>query len=266
MLSQLHGLTPVLAIPIWDNYVASLEHALDFLARTFHSAGLAVIVFTIMIKTLLLPLTVKSTRSSKAMQELQPKVKELQKKYGKDRQKISQETMRLYSEYRVNPAAGCLPMIVQIPIFFGLYRSIRHLSQGTTSIHVSDYWTHGFLWLQSLAEPDPYKILPIAAGVFQFVQTKMMRPAGQEKVTDPQQAMMNTMMTFMPLMVVVFGWNFASGSCSLLGDAEHLLRGSAVVHHRLGQHEGLGSRVCRSCRSIAGLDTGRRARSTMWWW
>ena len=68
-----------------------------------------------------------------------------------------------------------------------------------------------FLWLHSLNVPDPYKILPIAAGVFQFVQTKMMKPQGQGKSSDPQQAMMNTMMNFMPLMVVVFGWTFASG-------------------------------------------------------
>jgi YidC/Oxa1 family membrane protein insertase len=212
VFSELHGFTPVLAsIPIWDNYVDALERALNLLAKTFHNAGLAVVVFTIVVKTLMLPLTVKSIRSSKAMQELQPKIKELQKKHGKDRQKISQETMRLYSEYHINPAAGCLPMVIQAPIFFGLYRAIRHLSQGTGAIHSSEYWTHSFLWLNSLANADPYKILPIMAGIFQFVQTKMMKPAGQQKITDPQQAMMNTMMNFMPLMVVVFGWRFASG-------------------------------------------------------
>jgi YidC/Oxa1 family membrane protein insertase len=201
----------IAAIPVWDQYVLLLEHALDFLARTLHSAGLAVIVFTILIKTLLLPLTVKSIKSSKAMQELQPKIKELQKKFGKDRQRLSQETMRLYSEHQVNPMAGCLPMIIQIPIFFGLYRASLHLSQGNGPADASALWSQGFMWLPSLALHDPYHILPILAGVFQFVQTKMMRPAGQGKVADPQQAMMNTMMNFMPLMVVVFGWGFAAG-------------------------------------------------------
>jgi YidC/Oxa1 family membrane protein insertase len=201
----------ILSIPIWDTYVQFLEHALDYLSNVFNSAGLAIIVFTIIVKTLLLPLTVQSIRSSKAMQELQPKVKELQKKFGKDRQRLSQETMKLYSQYRVNPVSGCLPMIIQIPIFFGLYRAIRHLSNGTGIPDVSVYWSQGFLWLPSLAEPDPYHILPIMAGVFQFVQTKMMRPSGQDAVTDPQQKMMNQMMTFMPLLVVVFGWGFASG-------------------------------------------------------
>lgn len=213
MLSQLLDMAslPIGAIPIWDQYVTGLEHVLDFFARVTHSPGIAVILFTIAIKTLLLPLTIKSIRSSKSMQELQPKVKELQKKYGKDRQRLSQETMALYQQYQVNPLAGCLPMLIQIPIFFGVYRAISHLSQGTSDINPSVYWTNSFLWLKDLDTPDPYKILPILAGVFQFIQTRMSRPAGQGKSSDPQQAMMNTMMNFMPLMVVIFGWGFDSG-------------------------------------------------------
>ncbi|CAN5582361.1 hypothetical protein BH09VER1_BH09VER1_56370 [soil metagenome] len=197
------------SIPGWPQYKSLLEHSLDFLARNLHSAGLAVIVFTILIKTALMPLTIKSIKSSKSMQELQPKIKELQKKHGKDRQKLSQETMKLYSQYQVNPMAGCLPMIIQIPIFFGLYRSISALTSGNSDY--SNYWHGSFLWLHSLGTPDPYKILPILAGVFQFIQTKMMKPQGQGKSSDPQQAMMNSMMNFMPLMVVIFGWNFHSG-------------------------------------------------------
>ncbi|HEY7034576.1 MAG TPA: YidC/Oxa1 family membrane protein insertase [Thermomicrobiales bacterium] len=192
--------------PGWQAYVSLLEDILDFLANIFHSGGLAVIAFTIGVKTLLLPLTITSIRSSKAMQELQPKIKEIQKKYGKDRAKVSQETMKLYQTHRVNPMAGCLPMIIQIPIFFGVYRAIRALSMSDAG-----YWHGGFLWLPSLAQADPYHILPILAGVFQFVQTKMMRPAGQGKVQDPQQAMMNQMMNFMPITVVLFGWGYDSG-------------------------------------------------------
>lgn len=192
--------------PGWQPYVSLLKDILDFLANRFHSGGLAVIAFTLGVKTLLLPLTITSIRSSKAMQELQPKIKELQKKYGKDRARISQETMKLYQMHRVNPMAGCLPMLIQLPIFFGVYRAIRSLS-----LSDAGYWHGGFLWLHSLAQPDPYHILPIMAGVFQFIQTKMMRPAGQGKVTDPQQAMMNQMMNFMPITVVLFGWRYDSG-------------------------------------------------------
>jgi YidC/Oxa1 family membrane protein insertase len=197
--------------PGWQAYVNFLERVLDFLADSFNSGGLAVIAFTIIVKTLLLPLTVKSIRSSKAMQELQPKIKELQKKYGKDRARLSQETMKLYQQYRVNPMAGCLPMVIQIPIFFGVYRAISNLSNGKGFEGASDVWSNNFLWLDSLATADPWHVLPILAAVFQFVQTKMMRPAGQGKITDPQQAMMNQMMNFMPITVILFGWSFASG-------------------------------------------------------
>ena len=193
-------------IPIWNQYVDFLVNVLDGLTTLFSSAGLGIIAFTIIVKTLMLPLTVKALQSSKAMQELQPKIKELQKKHGNDRQRLSQETMALYQQYRVNPMAGCLPMLVQIPIFLGLYNAIMNLSTSGTGL-----WAQGFLWLDSLALPDEWRILPIVAGLFQFVQTQMMRPANQPKTTDPQQAMMNSIMNFMPLTVVFFGWSFASG-------------------------------------------------------
>jgi YidC/Oxa1 family membrane protein insertase len=193
-------------IPVWNQYVHLLVLALDWLATLFGSAGLAIIAFTFIIKTVMLPLTVKSIRSSKAMQDLQPKIRELQKKHGNDRQRVSQETMALYQQYRVNPMAGCLPMLIQIPIFLGLYNAIMTLSTSGAG-----FWSDGFWWLPSLAHPDPIHLLPIVAGLFQFVQTQMMRPANQPKSTDPQQAMMNSVMNIMPLTVVFFGWGFASG-------------------------------------------------------
>jgi YidC/Oxa1 family membrane protein insertase len=193
-------------IPIWNQYVDFLVNVLDSLTTLFSNAGLGIIAFTIIVKTLMLPLTVKALQSSKAMQELQPKIKELQKKHGNDRQRISQETMALYQQYRVNPMAGCLPMLIQIPIFLGLYNAIMRLSTSGAGL-----WDQGFDWLPSLAHPDPWHLLPIVAGLFQFVQTQMMRPANQPKSTDPQQAMMNSVMNIMPLTVVFFGWSFAAG-------------------------------------------------------
>lgn len=187
---------------LWNSYVDLISWCLHRLTDITDSGGLAIIIFTIVLKTLLLPLTVKSIRSTFAMQQLQPKIKELQKKYAKDRQELTQQTMRLYQEYRINPLAGCLPMLIQIPIFFGLYFAVRDLSRSAGD----------FMWIPNLADADPWKILPIMAGVFQFIQTRMMRPHNAPKVTDPQQAMMNTMMNFMPIIVVVFGWTFASGA------------------------------------------------------
>jgi YidC/Oxa1 family membrane protein insertase len=193
------------AIPVWDQYVDLVEWILTQLGGFLNSGGLAIIAFTILVKTLLLPLTIKSTRSTKAMQELAPKIKEIQKKHGADRQAASAEQMALYQQYGVNPMAGCLPMLIQMPIFFGVYFGIRDMSSSGLS-----GWGEGFLWLPDLSDPDPWHILPVLAGIFQFVQTRMMRPANQ-KITDPQQQMMNTMMTFLPLSVVIFGWGFASG-------------------------------------------------------
>lgn len=197
----------------WNSFVDLIEWGLVSIADFTGNGGLAIILFTILIKTVLLPLTIKSVKSTAAMQELQPKIKELQKKYGKDRQRLSQETMQLYSEYNINPAAGCLPLLLQMPIFFGLFFAIRNSTEGGEGT-----FAESFLWIENLALADqfnigPIPIVPLAilAGVFQFVQMRMMRPRNQGKVTDPQQAMMQMMMNFMPLMVVVFGWTFPAG-------------------------------------------------------
>lgn len=197
----------------WRAFEELVEWGLVELADFTGNGGLAIIIFTLIVKTILLPLTIKSVRSTLAMQELQPKIKELQKKHGKDRQAISQETMQLYADHGVNPASGCLPMLAQMPIFISLFFAIRNLSSGREG-HFAD----GFLWIQELGEPDRWTlgfvpIVPIAilAGLFQFVQMRMSRPANQGKVRDPQQAMMQGMMNFLPFMVIIFGWTFASG-------------------------------------------------------
>ena len=195
-----------LAIPIWDQYVDFLKWVLENIGERVGSGGLAIIIFTIIVRTLILPVTIRSTKSMKSMQDIQPKIKELQKKHKGDRAKVQQETMALYQMYGVNPIAGCLPALIQLPIFFGVYRAILGLSKSDLGV-----WHGGFAWLDSLKSPDPWHILPIIAGLFQFLQTFMARPSKQGKITDPQQAMMNTMMNIMPITVVLFGWSFASG-------------------------------------------------------
>lgn len=193
-------------MPVWSQFVDLIQWSLRFFGDLTGSAGLSIIILTVIVKTILLPLTVKSLRSTLAMQELQPKVKELQKRYGKDRQRLSAETMKLYQEHGVNPMSGCMPMLLQMPVFFGLYFAIRSLTDESVGV-----WADGFLWIDNLSNADPWKILPFAAAVSQFTQMRMTRPAGQEKPDDPQQRMMYTMMNFMPLMVIVIGWTFAAG-------------------------------------------------------
>src|SRR5579884_1862315 len=115
----------------WFRFISDpMAHALVFLATTLNSvplldyiggAGVAIIIFTLGIKLLLVPLTLQQLRSAKSMQVLQPKIKELQTKHKGDKQKLTEETMALYKEHKVNPAAGCLPLLLQMPILYGLY-------------------------------------------------------------------------------------------------------------------------------------------------
>ncbi len=168
-----------------------------------HNFGATIIVFTIIIRLVTLPLTMKQLNSSKAMSTLQPKLQELQKKHAKDRQQLSSETMKLYKEHGINPM-GCLgPMIIQLPIWIAVYQAvIRGL--GTTPESLLDLSKYlyspallhsmiplnpQFLWLD-LAEPDPSSvILPILVGGSMWLQQKMMPVSG-----GPQQKSMNQMM------------------------------------------------------------------------
>ncbi len=221
---------------IWNGFVVALEETLKFFWQiTGQDAALAILLFTIAAKVILLPLTIGQLRSMREMQKLQPKVRELQSRYKKDRQKLNEELMKLYREHGVNPAAGCLPSLLQIPIFFGVYFAILNLTRplglgtllgrwvgfasaeylglGAIPADIQAGLSHGILahqavlWMESLGKPDPLHILPILAGILQFVQQKMMTP----RDADPQQAAMNNAMLFMPLMIVFFGWTFPAG-------------------------------------------------------
>jgi YidC/Oxa1 family membrane protein insertase len=204
----------------WFQFISKpMAEALIFLAHSLgDNAGLAIVVFTIGIKLLLVPLTLQQLKSAKAMQELQPHIKELQGKHKGDKQKPTEETMALDKEHHVNPAAGCLPLLVQLPILYGLYGALADLGNSCAShdaagqcvAHAlySPLFTAGFAWLPSLAAPDPWHILPIFCVVSQWVQQRMMQT---QKQTDPQQAAMQSMMQFMPLMIGFFSWGLAAG-------------------------------------------------------
>lgn len=112
---------------IWGSFVGFMEQALLWCATLTGSAGLGIILFTACTRLLLLPLTLSSIRSSRKMQELQPMIKELQRKHGKDQRKLQEETVKLYQEYKINPVGGCLPMFLQLPIFIGVYWAVLHL-------------------------------------------------------------------------------------------------------------------------------------------
>ncbi len=189
----------------------------------FSNFGVSIILFTLIIRGVLFPLTVKQSKQMKAMQAIQPKLKAMQERYKNDRQKVSQETMRLYRENGVNPL-GCLgPMFIQFPIWIGLYQAIIQTLPSTperlATLSNKLYWwlpavhkavplNGDFLGLD-LAIPDPTRIiLPVLVGVSMFVMQKMTTMPS----TSPQQDSTNRMMLWMmPVMFGFFTIQFPSG-------------------------------------------------------
>ncbi len=160
----------------------------------FENYGLAIILLTIVVKALLYPLTVKQVKSMKSMQDLQPKMKKLQEKYKSNPQLMQQELGKLYKEAGVNPMAGCLPLVVQMPILMAMFYALRDTTyQGDPS----------FLWLPTLSEPDPYYILPILSALTTFLT--------QKQTTSEMNQQMKIMMFIMPLFIGWMSMNFASG-------------------------------------------------------
>lgn len=200
---------------IWNTLlVGTLESSLIALATLTGSAGVAIVLFTLIIKLITFPLTWKQLKSARAMSELQPHLREIQRKYGKDRQRLTEETMRLYKEHGVNPAMGCLPMLVQMPIWIALYYALLNLAHNPSV----PAFQAPFLWLSSLGKPDPLGVqlfnfflpiplLPILTAATQWVVQRMMTMPTQ----DPQQQMMSQMMQFMPIMFLVISISMPSG-------------------------------------------------------
>jgi YidC/Oxa1 family membrane protein insertase len=170
------------------------------------SYALTIIGITVIIKVLFWPLTQMSTRSMKRMQALQPQVKAIQEKYKDDPQKMNQKMMELWKQNKVNPAAGCLPMLIQLPIFFGFYRMLQ------TAIELRGA---SFLWACDLSQPDtvwiipglnfPLNPLPLIMGATQIWQMRLTPPSPG---VDPVQ---QKMMQYMPLIFLFILYNFSSG-------------------------------------------------------
>jgi YidC/Oxa1 family membrane protein insertase len=214
---------------IWGSFVGFLEWMLLELSILTGSAGIGIILFTIIARLVILPLTLSSVRSSRRMQDLQPQIRELQRKYGKDQAKLSEETIKLYREYKINPAASCLPLFLQLPIFFGVYQAVYHLmiesnhqylSAGVQAAlkdpTVAAILLRPFLGL-NLGQAAfgaagfagvAYVILPVLSVVLQLVQQIMEMP----RVQDPQQKAMSQAMLVMPLVFAYISFTFPMGA------------------------------------------------------
>ena len=177
--------------------------------------GVSILLLTILVKLVLFPLTRKSQMSMVRMQQLQPLIAQLKEKHKGDKQKVGQEQMKLFKQHGVNPMSGCFPILLQMPVFFALFRTLQNSFEMRQAPFVS--------WITDLSEPDKlfhlpftipflgewFNILPLIMGVASFVQMKL-----TPKTTsgdDPQARMQQKMMQMMPLIFPVILYNFPSG-------------------------------------------------------
>ena len=166
-------------------------------AMGFPSYGIAIILLTIVIKLILAPLTQKQVQSMKGMADLQPKMKAIQDKYKDNPQKAQQEIMKMYKELGINPLAGCLPLLVQMPFLIAIFFAL----QG----YPYDPQYAQFLWLPNLSDPDPIYVLPVLSALSTYIMSKQTSASGGN---NQQAKIMNI---FMPLFIGYISLNFASG-------------------------------------------------------
>ena len=163
--------------------------------QIFNNWGLALIAMTILVRLLLMPFNVMSFRSAQSMQKIKPKMDKVRELYKNDPLRMNKETMALMKENNANPISGCLPMLLQIPIFFALWRMI--------SSSVEIYQQPFFGWITDLSSHDTFFILPILMGITMFLQQKM-TPTN----LDPMQA---KILNFMPIIFTLFMLSLPSG-------------------------------------------------------
>lgn len=191
----------------WDIIAKPTLYLLNFLYKYIHNYGVAIILVTIIIKMLFWPISHKGMKSMKTMQKIQPKIAKLREKYKDDRERLNQEMVKIYKTYKINPLGGCLPMVLQIPVFFALYKVLLQ----TIELRHAPF----MLWINDLSAPDrlfigfdiPYlggiPVLTLLMGASMFLQQKMTPTAA-----DPTQA---KVMMFLPLIFTFMFINFASG-------------------------------------------------------
>ena len=215
-LRQINSIKPdwsgVVNYGAFDFIAQVLLQSLEFFYRVVHNWGLAIVILSLAIYLLLFPLTLKQMRSMKEMQALQPLIEEIRRTYKNDAQKQNKEIMELYRKHKVNPLGGCLPLILQMPIFFALYQALmRYVALKGAS----------FLWIKDLSEPDrlfklPFSlpvlgnevnILPIVMAIGMFIQQKISLVSASSSVAEQQKLML----VVMPLMFGLIFYHMPSG-------------------------------------------------------
>jgi membrane protein insertase, YidC/Oxa1 family, C-terminal domain len=182
---------------------------LSFLYNFFDNYGITIIVFTIIVKLCLFPLYADQIKHSARMADVQPKIQAIQKKYANDKEMLNIKMMELYKEEKFNPMRGCLPMLIQMPIIFGLFALLRNPTVFIQSNAMLMAIHETFIWIPDLSQPDPW-ILPILSGISTFIsfsQTQQQTSMGDNSMTS----MMKMMRYFFPVMIVWMGRSFPAG-------------------------------------------------------
>ena len=197
-------MTRIIAVP--------LGYILDALYSFIDNYGITIVVFTVIIRLIILPLYAAQLRSMSQMQAMQPKIKEIQTKYANDSQMMNIKLQELYKEEKINPAMGCLPLLIQLPIIWGLFALLRN---PTEYIHNSDMVLaahESFLWVHDLSQPDLW-LFPILAGVATFISMKLTQSSSGSAAAGSMGGSMKVMQYFMPIMIVWMGRTLPAGLC-----------------------------------------------------
>ena len=178
---------------IWWPIALPLMYALKYINKVVHNYGWSIVILTIILRMAMFPLTRKSQKSIKEFQKLQPEIEKIRKKYPDDRMKQQEEILALQRRYKINPMGGCLPMLIQIPIFFAFYKMLL--------VSIELRLAPWILWIQDLSSRDPLLILPILMGVSQYLMQKLTPTAGG----DPMQVkMMQLLPIFFTFLLMYF--------------------------------------------------------------
>ena len=197
-----------------------MESILEAFMGVIDNFGVAIILFTIVVKIFLIPLIYKQQKSMMNMQKIQPFLKELQEKYKHDKEKLNMETMKLYKEHRINPMASCLPMLIQMPILFSMWFVIRRVTENPYLLETVNFNFLGLNlseipnWGPALMTPSPNVlwVIPIVAGLTTYLSSRAIQKFAQAPMATPDgKNPMKMMMLFFPFFTVWIAFTFPAG-------------------------------------------------------
>ena len=219
---------------------------------------LSIAMLTVVLRTLLFPLTIKQVKSMRAMQDLKPDMDRIRNQYRDNRTKQQEETMKLYQERGVNPLGGCLPILVQMPVFIGIFYVIRKFGgqPGYSEPLYPSFTEGGLFWFQDLSHMDPYFVLPVVSALTMLAATEI-----TAKNIDPQQ---RWIMRLLPIGVTIFLWRFPAGLFVywITSNLVTLVQNYLIYNHGPGKKPAVESgKKAASAQQSATSDASRLAAS-----